>query len=85
MTKLMRLAVFAQAVALVAGLLAVSPVRADPMKCSGEEKTCQLTCAKAAKAALSTCLTECGFRKSACMRTGCWDNGRLRYCGLNKQ
>lgn len=58
---------------------------AQPMKCSGEEKTCQQACAKGPSATKSACLTECGVRRNICMRTGCWDNGRLRYCGLAKQ
>jgi hypothetical protein len=81
MTNLARLA----ALAVTAALLFAAPAKAQPMKCSGEEKTCQLTCAKVPVATKSACLTECGVRKNACMRTGCWDNGRLRYCGLAKQ
>ncbi len=68
-----------------AALLFAGIGHAEPMKCSGEEKTCQQTCAKVPAASKSACLTECGVRKSVCMRTGCWDNGRLRYCGLMKQ
>jgi len=72
-------------IGLCAALLLADAGHAEPMKCSGEEKTCQQSCAKVPAAATSVCLTECGVRKSACMRTGCWDNGRLRYCGLMKQ
>lgn len=71
--------------ALPAALLLPSIAHGQPMKCSGEEKTCQQTCARAPAASKSACLTECGVRKNVCMRTGCWDDGRLRYCGLAKQ
>lgn len=73
------------ATSLIATLLVVQAGHAAPMKCSGEEATCRDTCAKAAKTTLSNCLTTCGVRRSACMRTGCWDNGQQRYCGLAKQ
>lgn len=69
----------------LSALLLTGTVKAEPMKCSGEEKTCQTACAKVPAGRTSACLTECGVRKSACMRTGCWDNGQLRYCGLAKQ
>lgn len=65
-------------------LMAAQAATAEPMKCSGEEKTCSTSCRKAARIAVSTCLTDCGTRLSACMRTGCWDNGVSRYCGLAK-
>jgi len=68
-----------------ATLLLTGTGHAEPMKCGGEEKTCQQACAKVPTATKSACLTECGVRKSACMRTGCWDNGQIRYCGLMKQ
>ena len=76
---------FLSAILIVFGLFASAPAVADPMKCSGEEKTCSASCTKAAKTALSICLTICGQRKSSCMKTGCWDNGVQRYCGLAKQ
>ena len=57
---------------------------ADPMKCSGEEKACITACKKTARVAVSACVTGCGARLSACMKTGCWDNGTQRYCGLAK-
>ena len=75
----------AAALALLAALFVSQSARAAPMKCSGDETTCRQTCAKAAKGALSACLTTCGARRAACMRTGCWDNGSVRYCGLAKQ
>ena len=75
------------AAAVLAGfsLYGQQPTRADPMKCSGEEKACITSCTKTATTALSICLTACGARKSYCVKTGCWDNGRQRYCGLAKQ
>jgi hypothetical protein len=73
------------ATALIAALVAAQTGHAAPMKCSGEEATCREACAKAAKTTLSACLTACGVRRSNCMRSGCWDNGRQRYCGLAKQ
>lgn len=62
----------------------VPAAQADPMKCSGEEKVCLTNCKKAARVAYSVCATGCGARLSACMKTGCWDNGTQRYCGLAK-
>ncbi len=77
---MLRLACIALSALVLTGI-----ANAQPMKCSGEEKTCQAACAKVATGKTSACLTECGVRKNVCMRTGCWDDGRLRYCGLAKQ
>lgn len=86
MNTTVRLALVALAAAFVlSGAALSSAALAQPMKCSGEEKTCQSACAKVPLGSTSACLTECGTRKNICMRTGCWDNGRLRYCGLAKQ
>jgi hypothetical protein len=57
---------------------------AEPMKCSGEEKACVIACKKTARIPVSVCVTGCGARLSACTKTGCWDNGTQRYCGLSK-
>jgi hypothetical protein len=76
---------FAWLAVLTVTLLYAAPASAQPMKCSGEEKTCQVTCTKGPTATKSACLTECGVRRNNCMRTGCWDDGRQRYCGLSKQ
>jgi hypothetical protein len=65
-------------------VFAASAAQADPMKCSGEEQACLTSCKKAARVAYSVCATACGTRLSACMKTGCWDNGAQRYCGLAK-
>ena len=72
------------ALLLALALLAAPAAKADPMKCSGEEKTCLTNCKKAARVAVSVCATGCGSRLSACLKTGCWDNGAQKYCGLNK-
>ncbi len=72
-------------IALFSAFMLAGAAKAQPMKCSGEETTCQQACAKGPSAKKSACLTECGVRRNICMRTGCWDNGRLRYCGLAKQ
>ena len=72
-------------IALCAAFVMSGAANAQPMKCSGEEATCQQACAKRPAATKSACLTECGVRRNICMRTGCWDDGRLRYCGLSKQ
>ncbi|HZP70456.1 MAG TPA: hypothetical protein VFB29_10985 [Pseudolabrys sp.] len=59
---------------------------AAPMRCSGEEKTCIAACNKSPnRSSISTCVTNCGVRRASCMRTGCWDSGPQRYCGLLKQ
>lgn len=72
------------AAALVGVVLFAVSAQADPMKCSGEEKVCLTACKKTARVAYSVCATACGTRLSACMKTGCWDNGAQRYCGLAK-
>lgn len=68
----------------ILALLAAPAVQAEPMKCSGEEKACVTACRKTARMTVSVCLTGCGARLSACVKTGCWDNGTQRYCGLSK-
>jgi hypothetical protein len=72
-------------IALIGVMSSMPIARADPMKCSNEEKTCATNCKKAARGPVNVCLTECGVRASYCMKTGCWDNGVQRYCGLAKQ
>jgi hypothetical protein len=75
--------IFAAFVAVAA--FAAPTLRAEPMKCSGEEKTCIASCKKTGSVTVSVCVTNCGARGSYCMKTGCWDNGVQRFCGLNKQ
>jgi hypothetical protein len=66
-------------------LLGAQATLADPMKCSGEEKTCVTNCSKFARTTVSQCLEACRMSRIICLRTGCWDTGTNRYCGLMKQ
>ena len=67
-------------------LVSTAPAFSAPMRCSGEEKVCIAACKKSLdRSSISTCLTNCGLRQSACMKSGCWDSGPQRYCGLLKQ
>ena len=67
-------------------LLSIETAVAAPMRCSGEQKTCIAACNKSPdRGSISTCVTNCGLRQSLCMKTGCWDNGFQKYCGLLKQ
>ena len=68
------------------GLLYIGAAFAAPMRCSGEQKTCIAVCNKSLdRSSISTCVTNCGLRQSLCMKTGCWDTGFQKYCGLLKQ
>jgi len=59
---------------------------AAPMRCSGEQKICIANCNKSPdRSTIPICVTNCGARQSMCMRTGCWDSGFQKYCGLLKQ
>jgi len=59
---------------------------AAPMRCSGEQKICIASCNKNPdRSVIPACVTACGARQSFCMKTGCWDSGAQRYCGLLKQ
>jgi hypothetical protein len=31
------------------------------------------------------CFTNCGQRQAMCVKTGCWDNGSQKYCGLLRE
>lgn len=74
------------AVLSLLALLEVRAAHAAAMRCSGEEKTCIAVCNKGAtKAELPMCITNCGQRKAICMKSGCWDNGAQKYCGLLRQ
>lgn len=76
----MRIAAF-----VVLTLVATVSAQAAAMRCSGEEKLCIDACTRSvAKPLLSRCITACGQRSAACMKTGCWD-GAQRYCGLHHQ
>jgi hypothetical protein len=59
---------------------------AAPMRCSGEQKTCIAACNRSPdRGSIPTCVTNCGLRQSLCIKTGCWDSGVQKYCGLLKQ
>ena len=74
------------AISVAFAFLAALPAMSAPMRCSGEEKICIANCKKSLdRSSISTCLTNCGLRQSACMKSGCWDSGPQRYCGLLKQ
>ena len=67
-------------------LLCCQTAFAVPMRCSSEQNTCIANCKKNPdRSFLSICVTNCGARQSMCMRTGCWDSGVQKYCGLQKQ
>jgi hypothetical protein len=61
------------------------PGLADPMRCSGEQKTCNANCLKIARTAVADCLAVCHVTQQSCMHTGCWADGTSKYCGLMKQ
>ncbi len=71
----------------VSGLCVVGPhlAAAAPMRCSGEQKQCLANCKVLNRTAVAACITDCGARQVMCVRTGCWDNGTNRYCGLTRQ
>lgn len=73
------------AVAIVFALVGVQAVRAEPMKCSGEQKTCLSACARMPAGQAQPCLEGCRASQAYCIRSGCWQNGASRYCGLTKQ
>jgi hypothetical protein len=75
------------AVAAVAALYLFSAqaALAAPMLCSGEEKTCIAACQRSPRALIGDCIANCRARTNYCKHTGCWDNGRNRYCGLLRQ
>lgn len=74
------------AVLALFALLETRPAQAAAMRCSNEEKTCIAVCNKGAtKTALPMCITNCGQRKAICMKSGCWDSGLQKYCGLLRQ
>jgi len=77
---------FALAGAVGLSLLYAQAALAEPMKCSGEQKACIANCNKTPnRASISVCITNCGARQAMCVRTGCWDSGTQRYCGLARQ
>ena len=74
-------------IAIIAMLLLLAvPAQAAPMKCSGEQTACTAACQRILDAAqATTCVAACRGRFNYCRTTGCWDNGRNRYCGLLRQ
>jgi hypothetical protein len=58
---------------------------AAPMLCSGEQKSCVTACQLSPRALIPDCVTNCRTRFNYCRATGCWDNGKNRYCGLGRQ
>ena len=66
-------------------LVGVSMAQAEPMKCTGEQKTCQTACARLPATQIQPCLEGCRASQAYCIRSGCWQNGNNRYCGLTKQ
>jgi hypothetical protein len=70
----------------IAVLLCTTPVHADPVRCSNESKTCLAACAALRdRQSSGACITVCQARMASCQRTGCWDDGSFRYCGLLRQ
>jgi hypothetical protein len=72
-------------IAVAAFMLVAVQARAEPMKCSGEQKTCLTACARLPAGQGQPCLEGCRASVAYCMRSGCWQNGANRYCGLTKQ
>ena len=66
-------------------LLCTQPARAAPMTCSTEQKACLAPCSKFPPAVAKDCTDACRARFDFCRRSGCWDNGHSRYCGLLRQ
>jgi len=67
-------------------LVCTEIARAVPMRCSGEETICINGCKKNPdRSTMSICMTNCGVRNAMCKKTGCWDSGVQKYCGLLKQ
>jgi hypothetical protein len=73
----------AATVALLA--LGAGTALAAPMLCSGEQKNCIAACQKNSAALVADCIAGCRARFNYCNRTGCWDSGSSRYCGLERQ
>ena len=73
------------ALAFVFILIDAQTALAEPMKCSGEQKTCQNACARMPIGQVQACLEGCRASQAYCLRSGCWQNGANRYCGLTKQ
>lgn len=70
-----------------AGFLAFAQsAMAQPMLCSGEMKACIAACNKSPnRGAAPVCITNCRTRGAMCTRTGCWDTGTRKYCGMTRR
>lgn len=66
-------------------LLGAQGAIAEPMKCSGEQKTCTTSCARLPAGQIQPCMENCRVAQANCVRSGCWASGGSRYCGLMKQ
>jgi hypothetical protein len=73
------------AITVVFAVIGAQTVLAEPMKCSGENKTCLTACARLPAGQGQPCLEGCRASQAYCIRSGCWQNGASRYCGLTKQ
>jgi hypothetical protein len=71
-------------VAAVLGILFAGDALAGPARCSDEKTKCLAVC-KISSPGISPCVTNCNMRQTMCVRTGCWDSGTNRYCGLARQ
>ena len=79
---------FKIAIAACAGLylFSASATLAQPMRCSGEQKACVAACQKNPdRTVAARCTANCHIRQSNCIKSGCWDSGTFKYCGLMKQ
>jgi hypothetical protein len=73
------------AAAIALDLSSAQVALAAPMLCSGEQKTCIAACQRNPRAVIGDCIANCRARFNYCRQTGCWDNGKNRYCGLGRQ
>ena len=65
---------------------ALGAAHAASMRCSDLHATCVADCRKSTnKAAVPTCITNCGQSRGACLRTGCWNGGSLHFCNLARR
>ena len=76
---------FTYAIAAVFILAGAHAALAEPMKCSGEQKTCTTVCARLPAGQIQLCMENCRVSQANCMRSGCWASGANRYCGLMKK
>jgi len=58
---------------------------AAPMLCSNEKKTCIDACRRLPAALVGNCIAACRTHFNYCRQTGCWDDGKTRYCGLGRR